>query len=171
MKRFLVSLAFCCLVGSLAVHAQKSGPVVGIGFDFAFPQSNFGNHASYGAGPSIVFQNGISKNLNYTISLAYLKFNGDGEFVNVKYREGFVPIKVGLRYFFGEYLYGGGDAGVSLSSANGSGSGTSFAYAPTIGAAFPVSKSGSLDFGIRYEGWSRSTGTRSFIGLRAGYNF
>ncbi len=171
MKKYLVPLVLVCLLGSFAAQAQKSGPVLGIGFDFAFPQSNFGNHTNYGAGPSIVFQKGISKSLNYTVSVAYLRFNGDGEFVNVKYREGFVPIKVGLRYFFSEYIYGGGDAGVSLSSANGSGSGTSFAYAPTLGAEFPVSNKGSLDFGVRYEGWSRSGGTRSFVGLRAGYNF
>ncbi|MGY4384596.1 opacity protein-like surface antigen [Pedobacter sp. UYP24] len=171
MKKYLVPLVLFCLLGSFAAQAQKSGPVLGIGFDFAFPQSNFGNHANYGTGPSIVYQNGITKSLNYTFSVAYLRFNGDGEFLNVKYRESFVPIKVGLRYFFSEYIYGGGEAGVSFSSANGSGSGTSFAYAPTLGVEFPVSNKGSIDLGVRYEGWSRSSGARSFIGLRAGYNF
>ncbi|MES2827818.1 MAG: outer membrane beta-barrel protein [Bacteroidota bacterium] len=171
MKRYSIVVVLCFMMASTAVRAQKSGPSVGLGADFAFPQNNFGNNASYGVGPSILFQNGISKNLNYTINVAYLKFNGDGVFANVKYREAFVPIKAGLRYFFSEYIYGAGEAGISISSANGSGSGTAFAYAPTIGVEFPVSNRGSIDAGVRYEGWSRSNGTRSFIGLRAGYNF
>lgn len=171
MKKYFVLILLCMVFGSIAVQAQKRGPGIGLGFDFAFPQNNFGNSANYGAGPSILFQKGISSNLNYIISVTYLRFHGDGVFENVEYREGFVPMKAGLRYFFSEYLYGGGEAGISLSSANGTGSGTSFAYAPTIGVEFPVSNGSSVDAGIRYESWSRSTGTRSFIGLRAGFNF
>lgn len=171
MKKYLILVLMCFVMATKSVHAQKAGPSFGLGVDFAFPQSNFGNNANYGVGPSILFQNGISKNLNYTINVAYLKFNGDGVFTNVKYREAFVPIKAGLRYFFSEYIYGAGEAGISVSSANGSGSGSAFAYAPTVGVEFPVSNRGSIDAGIRYESWSRGNGTRSFIGLRAGYNF
>jgi len=82
-----------------------------------------------------------------------------------------VPIKAGLRYFISEYIYGGGEAGVSFSTANGNGSGIAFAYNPSVGVEFPVSNTGSIDAGIRYEGWSRGSGTRSFIGLHVGYNF
>lgn len=152
-------------------YAQRSGAKLGIGIDFAFPQSNFATNANYGVGPSLLFQTPIQTNLNFTMNVGYLRFNGDPVFTNVKYREGFVPIKAGLRYFVSSYIYGSAEAGVAISSANGSGSGTSFAYSPIIGAEFPVSDSGTIDVGVRYEGWSRSNGTRSFIGLRAGYNF
>jgi hypothetical protein len=156
---------------SIAANAQRSNSKLGIGLDFAFPQNNFGSNANYGVGPSIVFQNAINTNLNYTINVGYLRFNGDPIFTNIKYREGFVPIKAGLRYFFLENIYASAEAGVSISTANGNGSGIAFAYNPTLGVEFPVSDKGSIDAGIRYESWTKGTGTRSFIGLRAGYNF
>jgi opacity protein-like surface antigen len=159
------------LLISISTFAQRPSSKLGIGIDFALPQSNFGSNANFGVGPSILFQSPINTNLNFTVNVGYLRFNGDPVFANVKYREGFIPIKVGLRYYLSEYIYGSAEGGVSISSANGSGSGTSFAYSPTLGVEFPVSAKGTIDAGIRYEGWTRSNGTRSFIGLRAGYNF
>jgi hypothetical protein len=159
------------LLISITSYAQRPSSKLGIGIDFAFPQSNFGSNANYGVGPSILFQNPINTDLNFTVNVGYLRFNGDAVFSNIKYREGFVPIKVGVRYFFSEYIYGSAEAGTAISTANGNGSGIAFAYNPTLGVEFPVSDKGTIDAGIRYEGWSRSSGTRSFIGLRAGYNF
>jgi hypothetical protein len=156
---------------SSQIYAQRPDSKLGLGIDFAFPQSNFGSNANYGVGPSLLFQNPINNNLYFTVNVAYLRFNGDPIFADIKYREGFVPIKAGLRYFVSEYIYGSAEAGASISTANGNGSGIAFAYAPTLGVEFPVSNKGSIDAGIRYEGWSRSNGTRSFIGIRAGYNF
>ncbi|MEJ7558750.1 MAG: outer membrane beta-barrel protein [Pedobacter sp.] len=154
-----------------STYAQRPTSKIGIGLDFAFPLGNFGSNVNYGVGPSALFQRPINKNLNFTVNVGYLRFNGDPVFANIKYREGFIPIKAGLRYFLSEYIYGSAEAGVVISSANGNGSGTALAYSPTLGVEFPVSNKGSVDAGIRYEGWSRSNGTRSFIGLRAGYNF
>ena len=159
------------LLFSTSTYAQRASSKLGIGIDFAFPQGDFGSNVNYGVGPSVLFQSPIKTNLNFTVNVGYLRFNGDAVFANVKYREGFIPLKAGLRYFFSENIYGSAEAGVAISSASGSGSGTAFAYSPTLGVEFPVSSKGSIDAGIRYEGWSRSNGTRSFIGLRAGYNF
>jgi hypothetical protein len=169
LRRALIIL-FTMFMSS-QIYAQRLDSKLGLGIDFAFPQSNFGSNANYGVGPSLLFQNPINKNLNFTVNVAYLRFNGDPIFADIKYREGFVPIKAGLRYFVSEYIYGSAEAGASISTANGNGSGIAFAYAPTLGVEFPVSNKGSIDAGIRYEGWSRSNGTRSFIGIRAGYNF
>jgi hypothetical protein len=169
LRRILATVII--LILSISTYAQRPGSKIGIAIDFAFPQNNFGSNANYGVGPSLLLQNPINSNLNFTVNVGYLRFNGDPVFTNIKYREGFVPIKAGLRYFLTEYIYASGEAGVSISTANGNGSGLAFAYNPTIGVEFPVSDKGSIDAGIRYESWSRSRGTRSFIGLRAGYNF
>ena len=170
--RTILALFICFIIFTPGdSFGQRSESKLGIGIDFAFPQSNFGTNANYGVGPSLLFQSPLNRNLNFTANLGYLRFNGESMFNNVKYREGFIPIKAGLRYYLPSYLYVSGEAGVSISSANGGGSGTAFTYGPTLGAEFPVSDKGSVDVGIRYEGWARSGGTRSFIGLRAGYNF
>ncbi|MFP5081079.1 outer membrane beta-barrel protein [Pedobacter sp. JCM 36344] len=166
-----ISATIILILVSSSIYAQLSSSKLGIGIDFAFPQSNFGSNVNYGVGPSILFQSPINANLNFTVNIGYLRFNGDAVFTDIKYREGFVPLKAGLRYFVSEYLYGSAEAGISISSANGNGSGTAFAYNPTLGVEFPISNRGSIDASIRYEGWSRSNGTRSFLGLRVGYNF
>jgi len=155
------------------VYAQNSGrgSKLGIGADFIFPVGSFADKADFGTGVSLLFQNRIAESLRFTVGLGYLRINGPAQFVGVKYKEGYVPIKAGLRYFLTENIYAGGELGAAISSANGSGSGTAFAYAPGIGAEFPILNDNSLDFNVRYEGWSRSDGTRSFIGLRAGFNF
>ncbi|RZK77192.1 MAG: hypothetical protein EOO92_13340 [Pedobacter sp.] len=168
MKRFLAMFAMFYCLTALSANAQR-GTSLGIGFDFAFPQDNFGNGAELGVGPSLLFQSPLQQNLNFTVNIGYLRFNGDSPFANIKYREGFIPIKAGLRYFISEAIYGSGEAGLSISTADGSGSGVSFLYAPTVGAQIPAGN-GAIDLGIRYEGWVKS-GTRSLVGLRVGYNF
>jgi hypothetical protein len=173
MKKIILMAAVMGMVCFSKVNAQSGGdgPKLGIGVDFAFPLGSYADAADYGVGPSLLYQQPLAENLRLTVSAGYLRFNGKAVFVGVKFREGYVPLKAGLKYFFTENIYGAAEAGVAISTANGSGTGTAFAYSPGIGAEFPIAKRQSLDFGVRYEGWSRSNGTRSFAGLRAGFNF
>ncbi|TDQ08557.1 hypothetical protein [Pedobacter metabolipauper] len=157
-----------------AVNAQTgpvtNGPRLGIGADFAFPQNNSKNNPNYGAGASLLYQHPLAKALNLTVNVGYLRFNGDPVFANIKYRQGFVPIKAGLRLYVTGKFFAAGELGASISTANGNGKGTGFAYAPNLGFEFPVSNSGSIDLSARYENWSGNN-NMSFIGLRAGFNF
>jgi hypothetical protein len=173
MKKIILLMALTGLVCFSKVNAQSNddGPKLGIGVDFAFPVGAYADAANYGVGGSLLYQHPLAENLRLTVNVGYLKFNGKEVFVGVKFREGYVPIKAGLKYFFTDYIYGAAEAGVAISTANGSGTGTAFAYSPGIGTELPVGKRQSLDFGVRYEGWSRSNGMRSLVGLRAGFNF
>nr|WP_221270973.1 hypothetical protein [Pedobacter sp. AK017] len=153
--------------------AQTNGneSKIGLGLEAAFPVGNFKDIADYGIGVSLLYQKPVAKNLIITGNVGYIRFQGPAVFSNIKYKQGFVPIKAGARYFIIPHVYVAGELGISISTANGYGSGTSFTYAPGLGAEFPVSGTGTIDIGLRYESWSRSTGTLSFPGLRAGYNF
>lgn len=149
--------------------AQIAEPRLGIGFDVGLPIGDFGDFANYGTGGSILYQHPVSKSLNITGNVGYIRFNGKETIGTLKYRQSFIPIKVGARYFIIENIYGTAEVGSSIATANGSG--VSFIYTPGLGVEIPVSRTGSLDIGARYEGWTKNTGTLSFIGLRAGYNF
>lgn len=155
------------------VHAQKNNqPKISLGADFGFPVGNFSNVINYAVGGSLLYQNPITERFELTGNVGYLRLNGkERNIINIKYSEGFIPIKAGARYFLLENFYAAAELGASISTASGSGSGTSFVYAPALGVEFPVSDTGAVDVGLRYESWSRSNGTRSFIGIRAGYNF
>ncbi|AOM78298.1 outer membrane beta-barrel protein [Pedobacter steynii] len=174
-KRLLLATiaAFFTVKTSMAQTGDPAmeGSKFGLGADFAFPMGAFKDQTNYGVGASLLYQHPIAKNLNITGNVGYLELQGKKTIINLKYTEGFIPVKAGARYFLAENIYGGAELGVSISTASGNGSGTSFIYVPSAGVEFPVSDTGSVDVGIRYESWTRSSNTRSFIGIRAGYNF
>jgi len=150
-------------------NAQMREPKLGIGAEFGFPMTSFGDDAQYGIGGSLLYQQPVAPALNITVNVGFLRFNGKQTFGNLRYRQSFIPIKGGVRYFVGSYLYGGAEIGAILPAT--SGESTAFAYNPNIGFEFPVSDKGSIDIGLRYERWLRNNGTKSFAGLRAGFNF
>nr|WP_226904964.1 hypothetical protein [Pedobacter schmidteae] len=171
-----IKILFVTFLGSFmlshAVAQNKSyESKIGLGLDAGIPVGDYKDVADYGLGISLLYQKPVASNLNITGNVGYLRFHGPAIYSGIKYKEGYVPIKAGARYFLVPHIFAAGELGISISTANGYGSGTAFAYAPGIGAEFPISKNGMLDVGLRYENWSRSGGTRSFGGIRVGYNF
>lgn len=176
MKKLFLLVALAAIFNLNAADAQTgdaalSKSKLGLGVDFAFPMGKFGDLLDYGVGGTLLYQHPVTKNLSITGNVGYLKFTGKEVLKGIRYKEGFVPIKAGARYFFAENFYGTAEAGITISTADGNGTGTSFVYVPGLGLEFPVSDNGSVDLGVRYESWYRSNGTRSFIGIRVGYNF
>jgi len=170
-KISFLSLALFLMFNQLTAQTKSRESQIGLGLDGALPVGDFKDVADYAIGVSLLYQKPVADNLSITGNVGYLRFHGPDVFTNIKYKEGFVPIKAGARYFFGSKVYAAAELGVSISTASGSGSGTSFVYVPGLGTTWPVGKNGSLDIGLRYENWTRSGGTRSFAGIRAGYNF
>lgn len=172
MKKLLpLIIAVFCMLNQLSAQRKNRESVIGPGIDVAIPVGDYKDQADYGLGFSLLYQKPVADHLNITGNVGYFRFHGPPVFSNIKYREGYVPIKAGARYFIGRYFFAAAEFGIAIPTANGYGSGTSFAYAPGLGAGIPVSKTGVLDLSLRYESWSRSNGTRSFTGIRAGYNF
>ncbi len=170
-KLFSITVAFFLMLNYAAAQTKNRESKLGLGVDMAIPTGAYQDQADYGLGFSLLYQKPIADHLSIIGNVGYLRFHGPAVYNDIKYKEGYVPIKTGARYFIARYFFATAELGVTIPTANGYGSGTAFAYAPGIGASFPVSKTGTLDIGIRYENWSRTDGTRSFGGIRAGYNF
>ncbi|HKG08787.1 MAG TPA: hypothetical protein VKB19_20115 [Pedobacter sp.] len=172
MKKTFLLFALTCFISVSVTRGQSvKDSKLGIGAEFLLPFGDNAGLVDYGVGASLQYQHTLAEQVRLSLSVGYIDFSGKEVFVGVKYDEGYVPIKAGLKYFISTYIYAAGEGGVAISTANGSGSGTAFAYSAGAGTEFPVGQSNTLDFGLRYEGWSRSNGTRSFAGLRAGFNF
>lgn len=175
MKKILLSLALVAGLG-LAANAQTKDPAmngskIGVGADFAFPMGNFGDFADFGVGGSLNFQAPIANKLNFVGEAGYLSFTGK-EIGNtgVKFPSvAAIPLKAGVRFFLAENFYAQGQLGAAFATGDNA-NGTAFVYAPSLGVEFPVADKMAIDFGARYEGWSKN-GTSSFIGLRAALNF
>lgn len=172
MKKILfLSIAIFLTFTQLNAQTRSRESQIGLGLDAAFPVGDFKDVANYAIGVSLLYQKPVADNLSITGNVGYLRFHGPEVFTGIKYKQGFVPIKAGARYFIAGKFYGSAELGVSISTASGSGSGTSFIYVPGLGTTLRAGKTGSVDVSVRYESWSRSNGTLSFAGIRAGYNF
>ena len=178
MKKLLLSLVMVAGLG-FAASAQTEGAVnkISVGPDFALPIGNLADVNNLGFGGSVQGELNVAKSLNLTGSAGYLSFSYKKDYKDA-YKavfgtelknDGIVPVKVGAKYYFGGNFYGAGEVGAAF--ATGEGSGTAFAYSPTLGASFSVADKSSIDLGIRYEGWARNGSSVSFIGIRAAFAF
>lgn len=173
MKKLLLLTAVAGLFAFTSVNAQTRAPKFSVGAEFAFPMGDFGDVADFGFGGSLQYQHPVAANLLLTGSAGYTSFKfkdiTEGGITFEGGNAGYIPVKAGARYYFGESFFAGAELGASFSTED-EGS-TAFVYSPGIGVDFPVSDKGSIELGARYEGWSYDGGTNSFIGLRLAYNF
>lgn len=175
MKKLFLLTAIVGIFAFTNASAQKdaamNGPKLGIGAEFAFPMGDFGDVFNLGYGGSLLYQHPVAPNLNLTANAGFINFQTKDLPIVGKLNSGFIPVKVGARYFVAENFYLNGEVGAAFGTKEGSG--TRFAYSPGVGIEFPVADKSSIDVGARYEGWSKGDGTvaPSFIGLRAAFNF
>lgn len=78
-----------------------------------------------------------------------------------------VPIKSGLRYYFGNF-YGAGEAGAIFFS--GFNQGTGFVYSLGMGDKIKLNNR-AIDITLRHEAWVLEGNTNGIIALRIGYEF
>ncbi|WP_316765279.1 hypothetical protein [Pedobacter frigiditerrae] len=173
MKKLLLSLALVAGLG-LAANAQTEGAVkkLSIGAEVGLPTE--GGDLLI-AGGSLQAEFPIAKSLNLTGSAGYLNLmlTGDAKDLAKAFgaptSTGVVPLKAGVKYYFGGNFYAAGEVGAAISTEDGGG--TALALAPTLGASFSVSDKSSLDFGLRYENWSKDGSSSGIIALRAAFAF
>ncbi len=175
MKKLLLLTAVAGLFAFSSVNAQTRAPKLSVGAEFAFPMGDYADFADFGFGGSLQYQHPVAANLLLTGSAGYTSFQGkDIEVGDVTLEGGsmgYVPVKVGARYYFGENFFAGAEAGAAFATEDGDK--TRFAFAPGIGVDFPVSDKSSIELGARYENWGKGDTdvTASFIGLRLAFNF
>lgn len=175
MKKLLLSLTLVAGLG-FAANAQTEGAVrkLSIGADFGFPTGD-GSKDNMIVGGSLQYEHPVASSFNITGSAGYLSnmLTGDTkkayDAAGFKTSVGIIPLKAGGKFYFGGNFYAAGELGAAIFTEEGAG--TAFAYAPSLGASFSVAEKSSLDFGVRYESWSKNSNTASFIGLRAAYAF
>lgn len=81
---------------------------------------------------------------------------------------GFVPLKVGGKYYLSPIFYTEGEIGAAIGTNRGSG--TAFAYAPGIGVSLPLIGRNAVDLGLRFESWSQNSNFNQFA-FRVAYKF
>lgn len=172
MKRIFVLAAvlFIALTASKNVNAQAPAgkKLLNIAFESGFPIGDAKDVYSVVLGGSLQAEFPISQKFSVTGTAGYSSFQPKSEFKDFIDGYGFVPVKVGGKYYFSNNFYGIGELGAAFGT--GEGASTAFVYAPGIGYSFPVADNKFVDVSARYEAHTND-GTMSFFGLRFAYSF
>lgn len=140
------------------------------GIEVGVPVGDYSNVYTPAPGVSLKLELPAAKNTFITLSAGFIKFKFTDDFKqqllalgNTQSSAGFVPIKLGAKYYFNMRFFGEGQLGLSAGTAKSAG--TSFVYAPGMGYSFAR----GWEVGLRYEAWTKSGSTFSQLGLRLGY--
>lgn len=169
MKKNITKLAIAAAAVfflNTSVNAQSKEPVgdskdtrLGIGFNIGIPTDDIYNLA---IGGDLRLQVDFAKNISGTLSAGYTNFSVKATDANL----GYIPVKAGIKIFPVERFYFSGEAGAAFGTDD---QGTAFVFAPGIG----VGTNTGLDFGLRYEGMTKSNGFNNpnQVALRIAYGF
>ena len=151
--------------GFVFAQSEKGKPSFNAGIELGLPVGDFGDFYSIGIGASVQAELPVAESFSATGTVGYSSFSPKSDFKDLGAdAAGFIPVKVGGKYFFSNNFYGAAQVGVSIGT--GDGSETAFAWTPGIGVIFS-----KIDAGIRYESWTKDGGSLDQIGLRVAYKF
>jgi opacity protein-like surface antigen len=178
MKKILLVAVFA--VAAFSASAQKSESKsrtrFSIGLEAGLPVGDAKDIYSFGIGGSAKAEIPVASKVFATISAGYtsLSYTDDVKATfkafNIDTKpQGVVPLKAGLKYFFGKNFYGAGELGAAIGTSKGDKTG--FAWSPGVGASYPVSDKNDIDFGARYESWSKDGVSTDQIGFHVALKF
>ncbi|HTD98305.1 MAG TPA: hypothetical protein VK668_03430 [Mucilaginibacter sp.] len=159
-----VGILFASNVKAQTVDANKFR--LGIGVEAGIPTGGESHVASnFELGGTARLQYGASNNLAITLTSGYYNFFPDQALKDAGGSSaGIIPVKAGVKAFFSQNLYFGGEAGAGFET-NGL-KDVKLLLTPGIGWA-----SKSWDVGARYENFSGQGNSFGLVGLRVAYGF
>lgn len=174
-KLMATAAAAIAIFATTELRAQNSAPTnpsrqkLGIGINAGIP-TNSGSSLALGA--DLRYQIDLDRQLSIPMTAGFTSiFNKDVTIGAATYEvdnSNYIPVKVGLKYFFNESgagAYGLAEAGAAFWTMKGAG--TAFVYSPAVGYAW----SNGLDVGVKYEGLSQNGSNNGYVGLRLAYGF
>ncbi|TFF34938.1 hypothetical protein [Mucilaginibacter psychrotolerans] len=167
MKKVLFAMTVLCglSLGAFAQSSSSQDSKFSIGFEGGLPTGDAKQAYNAVLGASLKYDYNVATGTYLTGSAGYNAFLVKSQYKSiVGSTDGAIPVKAGIKYFFGSGFYGEGQLGAAFSTE--SGGGTAFVYSPGIGYDF----GSGVDVGVRYEAWSKD-GTIGQVGLRLGFSF
>ncbi|HEX8021641.1 outer membrane beta-barrel protein [Mucilaginibacter sp.] len=163
--KHLFSLFILVVLSAATAKAQSNNRTwrVGFGIDAGIATSDA---FKYAIGGDIRIQKDFNPRVSGTLTTGFSHFFEKDHFAGYsQYGSPYnvIPVKLGIRYFVGDNLYLGGEAGAGFAFEQW---GTSFVWSPSVGMAF---KNG-IDLSLKYEDYTKDKATKT-LGLRLAYGF
>lgn len=173
MKKILLALTLIFICFSVFAQKKKNHLKAGFGVEAAMPLADFGKDYYNGVGASFRLGYHFNPNTAITLQTGYMSFVGKSTNYSVlshttSFRPtavGFIlmPVKLGYRTSVANGFFFEPQAGITSLV----GGGTNFTFAFITGWSIAP----GLDFNARFETISAASGSLSFVGLGASYNF
>ena len=138
-----------------------------IGAEALFPETKLSSTNKTGAGFTLKGEYVFASHASATISSGYYFMQGKDE-LNIKNAAiSAIPVKAGVRYYFGTF-YGAVEAGGIIFIGNNSRA--DFLYSLGLGDKFKLGRN-VFDIGLRHEGWANAGNSTGMIALRVACEF
>ena len=165
MKKILTALFL--VATAFSANAQSGKNVkFSLGAELGVPTGNLNTIYSVAVGATAQADIKIDTDAALTFNTGIIQFVGKhipNTNTNTKFRsQTFIPLLVGVKYYFTPMVYGSGQLGTSISTQENGGS--TFTYIPGIGFKFDE----RIDLLVKYTGYSDDGGA---FGVRLGYTF
>lgn len=138
-----------------------------VGAEVIFPESKLSATNKTGGGVTLKGEYVFAGHASATLNSGYYFLPGKNGLAIKNTSISAIPIKAGVRYYFGTF-YGAGESGAIFFMGDNSRIG--FAYSFGLGDKFKLGRN-VFDIGLRHEGWSNADNSRAIIGLRVAYEF
>lgn len=163
--KHLFSLFILVLFSATMANAQSNNNSwrFGFGIDAGVATSDA---FKYALGGNLRIQKDFNQRVSGTFTTGFSHFFEKDHFAGYsQYGSPYnvIPVKLGVKYFLGDNLYLGGEAGAGFAFEQW---GTSFVWSPSVGMAF---KNG-IDLSLKYEDYTKDKATKT-LGLRLAYGF
>lgn len=179
MKKLYLMAALAAATIFTTASAQKRKVAIStlfsVGLELGIPTGDFASFNTVGFGGSGKIEIPATQKFYITATAGYTSFYLKDSYRNLLRTiglsttpDGYIPLKVGGKYYFNHALYAEGEIGASF----GTNDRTSnyFAYAPGVGTSIPIIGKNAIDIGLRFEGWVQNHDFNQFA-LRAAYKF
>ena len=163
----MVLIAIACTQSAFS----QGGTTLSIGAELLTTTGKSGDTWGIGIGGSAQGEHYFKDNIS---GLGYFGFNiFAGKTIpgssNLKYKGmTIIPVRAGIRYYITEGFHTGAQLGVGFMSYGVSS--TALAYSLQLGYNFNTKKGKAVDAALKYDGYSKSGGAFSALGIRLAYN-
>ncbi|HEX8378505.1 MAG TPA: hypothetical protein VF602_11865 [Pedobacter sp.] len=171
MKKILLLAVFAVVAFSASAQTEGKGRTrFSVGLEAGLPIGDAGDVYSSMLGGALKVEIPVASSLFATVSGGYTNLSYKKVFKDLGFEStGVIPLKGGVKYFFGKNFYGAGELGAVIGTEKDSE--TLLTIAPGVGISYPVSDKNDIDAGIRYESWSKNGGSINQIGFHVALKF
>lgn len=115
--------------------------------------------------PDLRLQRDLGERISLTLTTGYYGFIGkENNALGNQISSDLIPLKAGVKFFFGDTFYAQPEVGVSFATRKNFGN--PFTYAPSLGYA-----NNKWDVALRYEGFEYENASNGMVALRLAYAF